>query len=271
MVSRSDVVRSAGAAAPPVRSRRRQRPRRRSRGTSPATTGARRHRSASDTPCTARVWSRAARDVPPASARRSGAGPSRRHRLLQVCRNRQPPANALPQLQTHVSAPCSDAAKYAGHITGGRSKPREPGSTDPSLGDRKPRRPVAGLYRCGGRAASRSPGPDHAVYCICSRYSMAARISPASHAVQSSLAGNPDTPALRPMATSLIARPCNPRSSHQARNRRVRATEGSSFMRRPAALKAAFAGGRAMPAEEPLLLVHLRVGFTGSRPASVAD
>lgn len=60
------------------------------------------------------------------------------------------------------------------------------------------------------------------------RYSTAARISSAFHAVQSSLAGSPDTPAFRPEATSLTARRCEPNSWHNARKRSVTATDGSS-------------------------------------------
>ena len=55
-------------------------------------------------------------------------------------------------------------------------------------------------------------------------------MSSASHAVQSSLFGSPDTPVLRPTATSLTARRCEPCSWHNARNRRVKATEGSAFI-----------------------------------------
>ena len=65
---------------------------------------------------------------------------------------------------------------------------------------------------------------------IRSRYSTAARISSASHSVQSSLSGNPDTPVLRPTATILTARRCEPWSWHKARNRCVKATEGSAFI-----------------------------------------
>ena len=61
-----------------------------------------------------------------------------------------------------------------------------------------------------------------------SRYSTAARIWRASHAVQSSHCGNPGTPVLRPTATSLTARCWEPWCSHKARNRCVRATDGSS-------------------------------------------
>ena len=82
----------------------------------------------------------------------------------------------------------------------------------------EPRRPlgranVTGLYRTRR----------------CSRYSIAARIWPASHVVQSSLSGSPGTPVPRPTATSLTTRCCEPWCSHRARNRCVRATEGSSF------------------------------------------
>ncbi len=63
----------------------------------------------------------------------------------------------------------------------------------------------------------------------CSRYSTAARIWPASHAVQSSFSGSPGTPVPRPTATSLTTRCCEPWYSHRDRNRFVKATEGSSF------------------------------------------
>ena len=66
----------------------------------------------------------------------------------------------------------------------------------------------------------------------CSRYSTAARIWPASQVVQSSLSGSPGTPVPRPTATSLTTRCCEPWCSHRARNRCVRATEGSSFVQR---------------------------------------
>ena len=59
------------------------------------------------------------------------------------------------------------------------------------------------------------------------------RISSASHAVQSSPAGNPGTPVFRPTATRRTARRCEPWSSHRSRNRRVKATDGSSFMSAP--------------------------------------
>ena len=53
------------------------------------------------------------------------------------------------------------------------------------------------------------------------------------HAVQSSPAGNPGTPVFRPTATRRTARRSEPWSSHRAGNRRVKATDGSSFMSPP--------------------------------------
>ena len=64
---------------------------------------------------------------------------------------------------------------------------------------------------------------------LCSRCSTAARIWSVSHAVQSSVSGSPGTPVFRPEATNLTARCCEPYLSHRARNRIVKATDGSSF------------------------------------------
>ena len=59
------------------------------------------------------------------------------------------------------------------------------------------------------------------------------RNSSASHAVQSSPAGNPGTPVLRPTAMRRTASRSEPWSSHSARNRRVKATDGSAFRSAP--------------------------------------
>ena len=63
-----------------------------------------------------------------------------------------------------------------------------------------------------------------------SRGNSTARISPAFHAVQSLLCGNPGTPALRPAATMLTASCSEPYCWHRARNRAVRATDGRSLL-----------------------------------------
>ena len=63
---------------------------------------------------------------------------------------------------------------------------------------------------------------------LCRRCSTAARIPSASHAVQSSICGNPDMPALRPAATILTASRSEPYCWHKARNFVVKLTDGRS-------------------------------------------
>ena len=77
-----------------------------------------------------------------------------------------------------------------------------------------------------------------------SRYSTAACIPSASHAVHSSRTSNRGS-ARRPAATRRIARRCEPQRSHAARNRRVMATEGSAFMAgaAPPTARSPFPGG----------------------------
>jgi len=60
------------------------------------------------------------------------------------------------------------------------------------------------------------------------RYLTAAVISPAFHAVQSSLRGKPDTPDARPSATAPTAARWEPYRSQSDRNRTVMPTDGSA-------------------------------------------
>ena len=83
---------------------------------------------------------------------------------------------------------------------------------------------AAGPGRGSRRRCRRSDSPRHRrgtrVPRLRCRCSTAARISSAFHAVQSSLSGNPGTPALRPAATILTARRSEPYSLAQGQELR---------------------------------------------------
>ena len=148
----------------------------------------------------------------------------------------------LPSKRLHVferagipfPEPSSDIVAIVGTDVPRRSTP--PPRNSSRCRTPRPPRPLSPRGKSSRRSLRRvrptkvQPGPNRQHRTRrCSRYSTAARIWPASHVVQSSLSGSPGTPVARPTATSLTTRCCEPWSSHRARNRCVRATEGSSL------------------------------------------